>query len=242
MKTCYICEKRVSSTSQECPYCGCRFHDEDMHHQRNFSKKWIFIVSVIILVLILNISKFFIMMNTSTDNETVINSYSSESMSLDVAISQGYDHYDTMALTIEKEKEVYEFLKSLELSDIEKYEYWSDSYNTLYASAEVGGYKDGIYYEIDIAYANGVVDEESIYLERTFHQSILDEKSLNFDQDILSSLGDYLNIKDVYKTIDEKRVYMERKEDVMNYQDDKIDISECKVQDQYELSITIWKK
>ena len=65
---------------------------------------------------------------------------------------------------------------------------------------------------------------------------------MNLDADILSSLGDYLEINDVYKMIDEKRNYMKRKEDEMYYQDNKIYLSEYKDHDQYELSITICKQ
>ena len=252
MKTCHVCGNRVSNSTNECPNCGYKFQKESyglttkVTGNERTGHKSLFVVVLIVVCFVVTILFPAILFGiydglTSTD-EMLESEASTEDMSLDLAISQGYDRHDTLQMTIDREQEIYDFLDGLGLEDMETYEYWNNSYDTLYASAEVGGYKDEVYYEIDIAYANGVVDEENVYIERTSSQSVLNEKKLNLDVDILSSLGDYLEIKDIYQTIDTKRFSMKRKEDEMYYQDDQIYITEYTDNDQYDLTITIFKQ
>lgn len=176
--------------------------------------KWIigivvaFVVAAIIMIVIPTFSQY-------SDN---FNDWSEMSFQEVIDLGEGEG---TVELAKSSLEEVKNFMShTLQLEDVSSHEYCSHYDDSIQASFSVYGYYNDVYYSVNYAYDNKQLLSTDLMVSGSSQESIKDLEVLPMDKNIVTKLGEFMNIQDVYESFDQGRlkiVKLENSEDEYGY-------------------------
>ena len=231
---CDVCGTKIPIAESTCPNCGYRvkkdvvqsFDASNKTHEhirtqstKTYVKpnipdmsmfqtpKWIIGIAVAFVVAVIIMTVLPLLLKSSRSSSD----WSEMTFQEVIDLGEGEGTIELAQSSLEKVQNL--MSNTLHIEDIYTHEYCSDYDDSVNASFSVQGYSQDVYYSVNYTYVDRELLSSELTISGTSQKSIKDLETLPMNKDIVTKLGDYMDIHNAYEYFDQGRLKLVKLKD-----------------------------